>query len=172
MSFGGICGDVFVFMCCIYMLRSTPRVQRLVTTDLVQLLFFCQPSPLLFNISSYFLSHSVEVKTEQDKLQIAACVGFNSTLDPSSGSKVITVLLMKTCCSCSWRDGKPHHHFKTLNTAMRESGWEMSLDRDGERKRNEKRWHWRRRRLRWWWWWRGELKHCQIVMELCENVTS
>lgn len=68
------------------MLRSTPGVQRLVTTDLVHLLllFFCQPSLLLFNISPYLLSHSEEAKTERDKLQITASVAFNSAFDTQS----------------------------------------------------------------------------------------
>ena len=68
----------------IYMLRLTPRVQRLVTTDLSSLQSFCQTSPLLRNASPYLLSHSEEARTEWDKLQITESVGFNSAFDMHS----------------------------------------------------------------------------------------
>lgn len=80
----------------IYMLRLTPRVQRLVTTDLARLQSFCQASPLLRNVSPYLLSHSEEARTEWNKLQITASVGFNLAFDMNS----IPVLVCKSsqCC--------------------------------------------------------------------------
>lgn len=54
-------------LCCIYMLRLTPRVQRLVTKDLVRSQSFCQGSLLLRNTSPYLLSRSEEARTEWDK---------------------------------------------------------------------------------------------------------
>ena len=82
-----VCAGVFAQMCnfCVHcvvsifcMLRMTPRVQRLVTTDLGCLQSFCQACLLLRNTSPYLLSRSENARTEWDS------VGFNSAFDTHS----------------------------------------------------------------------------------------
>lgn len=66
---------------------------------------FCQASLLLHNTSPYLLSGSEEARTERDKLQIKWQVLVSIlTLIHTQCS----VLLMKICCSCSFR-GQCHN---------------------------------------------------------------
>lgn len=46
--------------------------------------FFCQASLSLRNVTPYHFSRPEEARTEQDKLQISASVGFNSGFDTRS----------------------------------------------------------------------------------------
>lgn len=66
------------------MLRMTPRVQRLVTTDLGCLQSFCQACLLLRNTSTYLLSPSDKARTEWDS------VGFKSACDTHSSPTLVS----------------------------------------------------------------------------------
>lgn len=103
-----VCANVQLLcaLCCIYMLRLTPRVQRLVTTDLVRLQSFCQASLLLHNRSPYLLSLRRSKNRAGQASNHGKC-GFQFwfwyALNPKASFKVILVLLTKICCSCSFR---------------------------------------------------------------------
>lgn len=107
--------DVFVQMCnfCVHCIVSIcwdwlPEFKGLSP----QIWFAC--SLFVRQVSSYVTQAHIpslaqkEARTERDKLQMMASVGFNSGFDTSAGFKVIPGRLMKIWCWCSFRGRNSH----------------------------------------------------------------